>query len=103
MIYFEKRKKEKILQLKNELEKEELKELKTKPEITKKSRDIINKNKKENFFERMKEKENIVNEKKKKLIEQIKLERAKKKEEEDKPLEFKINTKPNKKFDINIL
>ena len=72
------------------------KDLKEKPEISQKSKEIINnKNKKENLFERMKEKERIANEKKIKLKEKINLERAKKKEEEDKPLEFKTHLKPN--------
>ena len=93
---YEKKKAEKIKELKKELENKEIKDLKEKPEISQKSKEIINnKNKKENLFERMKEKERIANEKKIKLKEKINLERAKKKEEEDKPLEFKTHLKPN--------
>ena len=99
---FEKKKAEKILEMKKQLEKKEIKDLRQKPEICKGSIEIINnsnKTKKENVFERMKEKERKANERKMKLKEKINLERAKKKEEEDKPLEFKTNLKPiNKKF-----
>jgi hypothetical protein len=100
MIEYQKKKADKILEMKKELDKKEIKDLKQKPDISKKSKQILNnKNKKENFFERMKEKERIAQERKSKLIEQIKTERAKKKEEEDKPLEFKIYSKPyNKNF-----
>ena len=95
-----KKKADKILEMKKQLEKNEIKDLKPKPDISKKSKQIVNnKNKKENLFERMKEKERIANERKSKLIEQINTERAKKKEEEDKPLEFKNYSKHiNKKF-----
>ena len=100
MKEYEKKKADKILEMKKQLEKNEIKDLKPKPDISKKSKQIVNnKNKKENLFERMKEKERIANERKSKLIEQINTERAKKKEEEDKPLEFKNYSKHiNKKF-----
>lgn len=99
MIDFQKKKEEKLIEKRKELENKEIKKLKPKPEISKRSKEIIINNKKENLFERMKEKEQKAKDKKNKLIEKIKNERAKKKEEQDKPLEFNTNLKPiDKKF-----
>lgn len=94
---YEKKKLEKINAKRKLLEKNEISELKTKPEISKKSKEMMNGN--NNLFGRMKESEKKVKEKKIKLMEKIKLEREKKKEEEKKPIEYHINKKSDdKKF-----
>jgi len=99
-INFQKKKEEKICQMKKELDENEKKTLKEKPIISQKSLQLIyNTYLNEDLFERMKEKEQKAKEKKEKLIERINFERKKKKEEEDKPLEFSIKSlKMDKKF-----
>ena len=99
-INFQKKKEEKIYQMKKELDENEKKTLKEKPIISQKSFQLIyNTYLNEDLFERMKEKEQKAKEKKEKLIERINKERKKKKEEEDKPLEFNIKSlKMDKKF-----
>ena len=99
-INFQKKKEEKIYQMKKELNENVKKTLKEKPSISQKSIQLTyNTYTNENLFERMKEKEQKAKERKVKLIEKINKEREKKKEEEDRPLEFHIKScKMDKKF-----
>jgi hypothetical protein len=99
-INFQKRKEDKINQMKKELEENEKRTLKVKPSISQKSIQLTyNTYTNENLFERMKENEQKAKERKVKLIEKINKEREKKKEEEDRPLEFNIKPcKMDKKF-----
>ena len=99
-INYQKKKEEKLYQMRKELEENEKKTLKEKPNISQKSIQLTyNTYANENLFKRMKEKEKIAKEKKEKLIEKINKEREKKKEEEDRPLEFNIKScKMDKKF-----
>jgi len=99
-INFQKKKEEKIFQMKKELEENEKKALKEKPNISQKSIQLTyNTYANESLFERMKEKEKIAKEKKEKLKEKINKEREKKKEEEDRPLQFNIKScEMDKKF-----
>ena len=100
-INYEKQKEERITEMKKELDEKEKKTLKDKPYISRKSVQLVGRiNIKENILERMKEEEKKTKEKKDKLIEKINNERAKKKEEIEKPLEFNIkSSKIDKKFD----
>jgi hypothetical protein len=99
-INFQKRKEDKINQMKKELEENEKRTLKVKPSISQKSIQLTyNTYINENLFERMKENEQKAKERKEKLIEKINKEREKKKEEEDRPLEFHIKScKMDKNF-----
>lgn len=99
-INYQKKKEEKICQMKKELDENVKKTLKDRPNISLKSIQLTyNTYANESLFERMKEKEQKAKERKDKLIEKINKEREKKKEEEDRPLEFNIKScKMDKKF-----
>ena len=101
MIEYEKKRLEKIMRLREHLKNVEIKKLKSKPEISKKSKELINnmKNNKENIIQRMKEEEEKAKQKRKYLAEKIKEERKKRKELQEKKPEYKIKKiKPDKKF-----
>jgi hypothetical protein len=101
MIEYEKKRLEKIMRLREHLKNVEIKKLKSKPEISKKSKELINnmKNNKENIIQRMKEEEKKAKQKRKYLAEKIKEERKKRKELQEKKPEYKIKKiKPDKKF-----
>ena len=101
MIEYEKKRLEKIMRLREHLKNVEIKKLKPKPEISKKSKELINnmKNNKDNIIQRMKEEEEKMKQKRKYLAEKIKEERKKRKEIQEKKPEFKIKKiKPDKKF-----
>ena len=101
MIEYEKKRLEKIMRLREHLKNVEIKKLKPKPEISKKSKELLNnmKNNKENIIQRMKEEEEKMKQKRKYLAEKIKEERKKRKEIQEKKPEFKIKKiKPDKKF-----
>ena len=102
MIEYEKRRLEKIMRLRKYLENVETKKLKQKPEISKKSKQLINsmRSNKESLIQRMKEEEEKTQKKRKNLAEKIKEERTKRKEQQEKKPEFKIKTlRTDKKFD----
>ena len=97
-IDYEKKKEQKITEMKKEKDEKEKKELKKKPNISRRSVELMS-GIKIDFFERMKEEEKKTKEKKEKLIEKINNERAKKKEEIEKPMDYNIKpTKMDKKF-----
>jgi len=101
MIEYEKKRLEKIMRLREHLKNVEIKKLKPKPEISKKSKELINnmKNNKESIIQRMKEEEEKMKQKQKYLAEKIKEERKKRKEIQEKKPEFRIKKiKPDKKF-----
>ena len=102
MIEYEKRRLDKIVRLRKYLENIELKKLKSKPEISKYSKQLIynSQNKaKESIIQRMKEEEEKTKQKRKALAEKIKEERVRRKVEQDKKPEFKIKKlKVDKKF-----
>ena len=101
MIEYEKKRLEKIMRLREHLKNVEIKKLKPKPEISKKSKELINnmKNNKDNIIQRMKEEEEKAKQRRKYLAEKIKEERKKRKEIQEKKPEFKIKKiKPDKKF-----
>ena len=101
MIEYEKKRLEKIMRLREHLKNVEIKKLKQKPEISKKSKELINnmKQNKEDIIQRMKEEEERMKQKRKYLAEKIKEERKKRKEIQEKKPEFKIKKiKPDKKF-----
>ena len=101
MIEYEKRRLEKIMRLRKYLENVEIKKLKQKPEISKKSKQLIDNNRsnKESLIQRMKEEEEKTQKKRKHLAEKIKEERIKRKELQEKKPEFKIKKlKTDKKF-----
>jgi len=99
-IDYEKKKTEKITEMKKEIDEKEKEQLKKKPSISRKSVELISKiHLKDNFFERMEQEDKKAKEKKQKLIEKINNERNKKKEEIEKPLEFNIvHTPMDKRF-----
>ena len=75
MIEYEKRRLEKIMRLRKYLENVETKKLKQKPEISKKSKQLINsmRSNKESLIQRMKEEEEKTQKKRKNLAEKIKV------------------------------
>ena len=95
---FQKRKKENMNELHKNYEANLKKIMKETPEITKKSRLIDKKNSKQKFLDRIKEQEIQQKLKKEKLFQKINNEKAKKKEAIEKPLEFNIKLKEDKKF-----
>ena len=95
---FQKRKTQNMNELQRNIEDNLKKIMKEKPEITKKSRIIDKKNSKPKFLDRLKDEQMKQIQKKEKLIEKINTEKAKKKEEIEKPLEFNIQRKEDKKF-----
>lgn len=99
-INYEKKKEEKISGLKKEKDEKEKNNLRKRPFLSRKSVELISRiNLKDNFLERMEEEEKKSKIQKEKLVEKIKNERAKKKEEIEKPLDFKIKpTIVDKKF-----
>ena len=100
-INYEKKKEEKISEMKKEMDIKEKIQLKQKPYISRKSVELASKiHLKDDFLERLEDEDKKSKIKKEKLIEKIKNERAKKKKEEEKPLEFNIKqTIVDKKFD----
>ena len=86
--------------MKKEIDEKEKTKMKKKPDISIKSVELISRiHLKDNFLERMEEEEKKSKVKQEKLIEKIKNERAKKVEEMEKPLDFKIKkTIIDKKF-----
>ena len=99
-INYEKKKEEKISEMKKEIDEKEKTKIKKKPNISRKSVELVSRiNLKDSFLERMEEEEKKSKVKQEKLIEKIKNERAKKTEEMEKPLDFKIKkTTVDKKF-----
>ena len=99
-INYEKQKEEKISEMKKEIDDKEKTKIKKKPNISRKSVELVSRlNLKDSFLERMEEEEKKSKIKQEKLIEKIKNERAKKTEEIEKPLDFKIKkTTVDKKF-----
>ena len=101
MLEYEKRRLDKIVRLRNDLEKIEIKKLKQKPEISKYSKQLIRGSRasKESILQKMKEEEEKTKMKRKMLAEKIKEERAKRKVEQEKRPDYKIKkTKVDKKF-----
>ena len=100
-INYEKRKEEKILVMKKEMDIKEKIQLKKKPHISRKSLELASKiHLEDDFLKRQEDEDKKEKIKQEKLIEKIKNERAKKKEEIEKPLEFNIKpTTFDKKFD----
>ena len=99
-INYEKKKEEKLSEMKKEIDEKEKTKIKKKPNISRKSVELVSRiNLKDSFLERMEEEEKKSKVKQEKLIEKIKNERAKKTEEMEKPLDFKIKkTTVDKKF-----
>ena len=92
------RQKDNLNELQKNVEDNLKKLMKDKPEITQRSRIIDKKNSKTKFLERIKDEEIKIKQRKEKLKEKINLERALKKEQIDKPLEFNKISKHDKKF-----
>ena len=99
-IDYEKKKIEKISEMKKEIDEKEKDLLQKKPIISRKSVELINRKFiKDTFFERMEEEDKKAKIKKQKLIEKINNERIQKKKESEKPLEFDIKpTTIDKRF-----
>ena len=92
---YKKKKAFKLIEIKKELEEKEQSLIKGKPEICKKSKNLVEKKQfvKLKFLDRIKDEELKSKTKREKLVEKINTERAKKKEEMDKPLQFKMRPK----------
>jgi hypothetical protein len=96
---FQRRQKENLDELQKGYEQNIKKLMKEKPEISHKSRLIDKKNSlPKNFLDRVKEQDDKFKQRKEKLKAKINLERAKKKEEIDKPLTFNKKSLEDKKF-----
>ena len=96
---FQRRQKENLDELQKGYEQNIKKLMKEKPEISHKSRLIDKKNSlSKNFLDRVKEQDDKFKQRKDKLKAKINLERAKKKEEIDKPLTFNKKSLEDKKF-----
>ena len=96
---FQRRQKENLDELQKGYEQNIKKLMKEKPEISHKSRLIDKKNSlPKNFLDRVKEEDDKFKQRKEKLKAKINLERAKKKEEIDKPLTFNKKSLEDKKF-----
>ena len=96
---FQRRQKENLDELQKGYEQNIKKLMKEKPEISYKSRLIDKKNSlPKNFLDRVKEQDDKFKQRKEKLKAKINLERAKKKEEIDKPLTFNKKSLEDKKF-----
>ena len=100
-IDYEKRKEIKISKLQKEKNENEIKTLKKKPFISRKSVELINRlNLNDDILERMNDEEKKTKNRKEKLIQKLKKERENKKKELEKPNEYNMKlTKFDNKFD----
>ena len=91
---YKKKKEERLDELKKSVEEKENKNMREKPEISKRSRNMAKslEKTKTTFLERVKEEQKLAKERKEKLVEKINNEKLKKKEEIEKPMEFNIKS-----------